>query len=92
MIEYCPLCDFNMSTLCYVQVHVAVFEVFKLIRVQAGRFYHIRDNNVFIGRGKGCGESLYLLDGENLPGHPQSDHAQDDGKLKLMACIHFFSR
>ena len=41
---------------------------------------------------EGCGESLYLLDEENLPGRPQNDHAQDDGKLKLMACIHFFSR
>ena len=62
-----------------------MFEVCKLIQVQAGRFYHIRDNNVFIGRGKGCGESLYLLDGENLPGRPQSDQKM----IKLMACIHF---
>ena len=56
---------------CICRCTVAVFEA--CIQVQAGRFYHMRDINVFLGRGNGCGESLYLPDGENLPGHPQSD-------------------
>ena len=67
MIEYRPLCDCILVYLmlhditacdseishtfshCICRCTVAVFEV--CIQVQAGRFYYMRDNNIFLGRG-----------------------------------------
>ena len=50
----------------YMQIHLAtwLFKVFT--QVQAGRFYHTRDTNVFLGRREGYDKSLYLSNKENL--------------------------
>ena len=73
---------------CICRCTVAVFEV--CIQVQAGRFYHMRDINVFLGRG-GVWRILVPSWWGKSP-RPPSKWSKDDGKIKLMACIHLFSR
>ena len=74
MLHDITACDeiFHAFSYCICRCTVAVFEV--CIQVQAGRFYHMKHQGFStpLPR-KRCGESLYLPDRENLPGHPRSD-------------------
>ena len=73
---------------CICRCSVAVFKV--VYKSRLGNFYHMRDINVFLGRG-GVWRILVPSWWGKSP-RPPSKWSQDDGKLKLMACIHFFSR
>ena len=86
MLHDITACDeISHTSHCICRYTVAVFEVCK--EVQAGRFYHERQQCLPRKR-RGVENPCTFLMGKSPK--PSSKWLQDNGKLKIMACIHSF--